>query len=302
MLFTGALVAERTKNWKQEIADLTDYVRRFKRNEKEKERIVLAYLKIGLAFRQLGADGSARSAFQDAVSEYDLRKLQPTDLVAAAAAAESRFNLAELELSNYDKLKIEARGRGTAFEKSLKAALNKKAEEREKALSIYKEVAFKYKRPDWVVAALYRAGYLDERFAAALNEAPIPPEIRKAGEEYVAQYQDQLAQLSVPIDERALDAYKKALSTARDLKIANEWTRKILEALDKYDHKSFPLLKDPKVEYLLEPLSPTPLLLADGTSLVPAPDAPPATPVPAAGGTPAAQHPDALAPAETEGK
>ncbi len=303
MLFTGALVAERTKNWKQEIADLTDYVRRFKRNEKEKERIVLAYLKIGLAFRQLGADGSARSAFQDAVSEYDLRKLQPTDLVAAAAAAESRFNLAELELSNYDKLKIEARGRGTAFEKSLKAALNKKAEEREKALSIYKEVAFKYKRPDWVVAALYRAGYLDERFAAALNEAPIPPEIRKAGEEYVAQYQDQLAQLSVPIDERALDAYKKALSTARDLKIANEWTRKILEALDKYDHKSFPLLKDPKVEYLLEPLSPTPLLLADGAQLLPAapetpPAPPPAAPVPA----PAPQHPDALAPVDTEGK
>ena len=222
----------------------------------------------------------------------------------ASAAAEAKFNLAELELGNYDKVKIEARGRGTAFEKSLKAALNKKAEEREKALSIYREVAFKYKRPDWVVAALYRAGYLDERFAAALNEAPIPPEIRKAGEEYVAQYQDQLAQLSVPIDERALEAYKKALSTARELKIANEWTRRILESLDKYDHKSYPLLKDPKVEYLLEPLSPTALLLADGTQLLPPPEAAP-VPTPAAapahdGTTPAAPAP--APPADGEGK
>ena len=275
MLFTGALVAERTKNWRGEISDLTDYIRRFKRNEKEKERIVLAYLKIGLAFKQLGSEASARSSFQDAVAEYDQRKLQPSDLIAAAAAAEAKFNLAELELAKYDKVKIEARGRGTAFEKSLKAALNKKAEEREKALGLYKEVAFKYKRPDWVVAALYRAGYLDERFAAALNEAPIPPEIKRAGEEYVAQYQDQLAQLSVPIDERALEAYKKALTTARELKIANEWTRHILESLDKYDHKSFPLLKDPKTEYLLEPLSPTPLALADGTPILPAAPAPP---------------------------
>ena len=293
MLFTGALVAERTKNWRGEISDLTDYIRRFKRNEKEKERIVVAYLKIGLAFKQLGSEASARSSFQDAVAEYDLRKLQPADLIAAAAAAEAKFNLAELELANYDKVKIEARGRGSGFEKSLKAALNKKAEEREKALGLYKEVAFKYKRPDWVVAALYRAGYLDERFAAALNEAPIPPEIKRAGEEYVAQYQDQLAQLSVPIDERALEAYKKALITARELKIANEWTRHILESLDKYDHKSFPLLKDPKTEYLLEPLSPTPLALADGTLVLPAaPEPPPAheaAPPPAAAPAPAAR-------------
>ena len=77
-------------------------------------------------------------------------------------------HLAELELLAYDKIRIEARGRGSAFEKSLKGALTLKAEERERVLALYKEVAFKYKRPDWVVAALYRAGYVDERFAGAL--------------------------------------------------------------------------------------------------------------------------------------
>ena len=63
-------------------------------------------------------------------------------------------------------------------------------------------------------------------------------------------------------------AMKKAIQSARDLKIANEWTRKILESLDKYDHKSFPLLKDPKQEYLLEPVSPTALAELDGTLML----------------------------------
>jgi TolA-binding protein len=294
MLFTGAQVAERTKNWKQEIADLTDYIRRFKNNPKEKERIIVAYLKIGEAFKQLGSETAARQAFADAVADYDQRKLTPSDLVASAAAAEAKFNLAEIQFADYDKIRIEAHGKGTSFEKSLKAALTKKAEEREKVLALYRDVAVKYKRPDWIVAALYRVGYIDERFSAALNEAPIPPDLKKAGDEYVAQYQDQLAQFSVPIDERAVEAYKKAIQTARELKIATEWTRKILESLDKYDHRSFPLLKDPKQEYLLEPLSPTAFAQADGTLMKPA-----APPPPAAAEPPAAPAPATPAPANT---
>ncbi len=287
MLFKGALVAEHTKNWKQEIADLTDYIRRFKKNEKEKERVVQAYLKIGLAFKQLNSETAARQAFADAVAEYDARKLVPSDLVGSAAAAEAKFNLAEIEFVDYDKVKIEAHGRGSAFEKSLKAALTKKAEEREKVMALYRDVAVKYKRPDWIVAALYRVGYIDEQFAAALNNAPVPSEIKKMGDEGVAAYSDQLNQIALPIDERALEAYKKAVATARDLKIANEWTRKILESLDHYDHKSFPLLKDPKQEYLLEPVSPTALAELDGTLIRPPPPTPPPSAAPAAAPTPA---------------
>jgi TolA-binding protein len=256
MLFQGALVAERTKDYKQEIVELTDFIKRFHRNEKQGERVVQSYLKIGLAFQKLGSEASARQSFTDACFEFDRRKFGAQDALAAASAAEARFNLAEQTLLGYDRIRIEAHGQGNKFEKSLKAALNKKAEEREKVLAQYRDVAVKYKRPDWIVAALYRVGYIDERFSAALTEAPVPPELKKLGEEYVAQYQDTLSQASIPIDERALSAYKKAIETARELKIANEWTRKILESLDKYDHKSYPLMKDAKAEFLLEPLYP----------------------------------------------
>ncbi len=263
MLYTGALVAERSKDWKQEIQDLSDFVRRFNRNVKQSERVVQAYLKIGSAFKQLGNDSSARQSFQEAVSEFDRRKLQPSDALGAAAAAEAKFNLAEQELQGYDRIRIEAHGRGSAFDRSLKAALTKKAEEREKVLAQYRDVAVKYKRPDWIVASLYRVGYIDERFSAALTEAPVPAELKRLGDEYVAQYQDTLSQASIPIDERAMDAYRKAIETARELRIANEWTRRILESLDKYDHKSYPLLKDARQELLVEPYSATPLTTLD---------------------------------------
>jgi len=263
MLYTGALVAERSKDWKQEIQDLTDFVRKFNRNQKQSERVIQAYLKIGLAFKQLGNESSARQSFEEAVTQFDRRKLQPSDALASAAAAEAKFNLAEQELQGYDRIRIEAHGRGSAFDKSLKSALTRKAEEREKILAQYRDVAVKYKRPDWIVAALYRVGYIDERFSAALTEAPVPPELKRLGDEYVAQYQDTLSQASIPIDERAMDAYKKAIETARELRIANEWTRKILESLDKYDHKSFPLLKDARQELLAEPYSATGLTTLD---------------------------------------
>ena len=256
MLLRGALIAERAKDLRGELADLGEFVRRFQRNEKQGERVVQAHLKMGLAHRALGEDALARHAFEQACAEFDQRRFKPQDALAAASAAEARFNLAEQELLDYDHIRIEAHGRGKNFEASLKAALNKKAEVREKILAQYRDVAVKYKRPDWIVAALYRVGYIDERFSAALTEAPVPPELRKLGEEYVAQYQDTLSQASIPIDERAIDAYKKAIETARELKIANEWTHRILESLDKYDHKNYPLLKEARSQLLLEPLSP----------------------------------------------
>ncbi|MBS2022222.1 MAG: tetratricopeptide repeat protein, partial [Deltaproteobacteria bacterium] len=302
MLFKAALVAEKRKDWKQAIADFTDYIRRFQRNDKEKERIVQAYLKIGLSFQKLGSEAAAHQAFEEAVSEYDKRKLGPSELLASASAAEAKFNLAELEFASYDKIRIEAHGRGNAFDKSLKAALTKKAEEREKVLALYKDVAVKYKRPDWIVAALYRVGHVDERFSNALTEAPVPPELKRLGDEYVAQYQDTLAQASVPIDERAIAAYKKAIETARELKIANEWTRRILESLDRYDHKSFPLLKDPKEEYLLEPFSPTALALADGTPVDKPQLAAPAAGAGDAGGLSAKGSAAPIAPTDSSGK
>jgi tetratricopeptide (TPR) repeat protein len=114
-----------------------------------------------------------------------------------------------------------------------------------KVQSSYAEV-FKYKRLEWTLAALYRQGYVLERFGATINETPVPPEVRRLGNEAVAAYQDLLQQQTAALEDKAVESYAATLEQARKNRISNEWTKKTLEALNRYRPKEYPVLKDPK--------------------------------------------------------
>jgi hypothetical protein len=43
----------------------------------------------------------------------------------------------------------------------------------------------RYKRVEWILAAFYRKGYALERFAQTMLETPVPPEVKRLGEEAV---------------------------------------------------------------------------------------------------------------------
>ena len=45
---------------------------------------------------------------------------------------------------------------------------------------------FKYKNLEWTLAALYRRGYALERFAQTIIDTPIPPDVKRLGDEAVA--------------------------------------------------------------------------------------------------------------------
>ncbi len=259
MLFDSALVYEKMDDYKGEIRELEEFVKRFARDAKQEERIVDAHLKIAQAWKAQKNDAMAKKAYQDCASDFDSRKFSPEKQIAAAAAAEARYQLAEYEFAHYDELKIEGSGKGNKFEKSLGAALTKKAETRQKLFDDYKDSIVRYRRGDWIVCSLYRMGYLDERFAQSLYEAPVPREIKQAGEDYVNQYKDSLAEKAIPIEDRALQAYKRAFDEAKHLAIANDCTKRIQEGLDKYDHKNFPLLKEARAEMVTEALSALPM-------------------------------------------
>jgi hypothetical protein len=124
---------------------------------------------------------------------------------------------------------------------------------------LYEEVK-RYKRPDWTLAAFYRQAYMLERLAQTLYDAPVPPEFKRPGqEEYLAAYQDQLAQFAQPYEEQAVQVYVQALQAARDRHVKNEWTKKIQESLARYRPKEYPILKDAKGRMQLEDVSPAPL-------------------------------------------
>jgi len=104
-----------------------------------------------------------------------------------------------------------------------------------------------YKRIEWTLASFYRRGFLLERFANTVVEAPIPPEVKRLGEEAVASYQDQLGTQAAQLEDKAVEAYTATLDQAKKNRILNnEWIHKTLESLNRFRPKEYPLLKEPK--------------------------------------------------------
>jgi TolA-binding protein len=248
--FHAAVVYEKTSDWKREIQALQEFVRRFSRS-KDSELVVQAQLKIGLAYRELHQDREAQAAYGAAVREFSARGLKPeVQAAAAAAAAEARFRLAEYDVERYDRITLPA----TTNTKKLKAALEAKLAVAKKVAPQYDEV-MRYKRPDWILAAFYRKAFMLERLAQTLYDAPVPPEIKK-NEEYMAAYQDALAQFAQPYEDQAVKVYVDALDAARHLHVKNEWTKKVNESLARYRPSEYPVLKEAKSELVTEDASP----------------------------------------------
>ena len=147
--------------------------------------------------------------------------------------------MSEQDLKEFDKLKIGGRGKALENSFTVKRAAVKKVQ------ASYAEV-FKYKRLEWTLAALYRQGYVLERFGATINETPVPPDVKRLGGEAVAAYQDLLQQQTAALEDKAVESYAATLEQARKNRISNEWTKKTLEALNRYRPKDYPVLKDPK--------------------------------------------------------
>ena len=253
-LFHAALVYQKSEDPRREVAALQDFRKRYARS-KEHELVVQANLELGLAQKKLKDEKAARASWAAAVREFSARGLKPeANPRAAAAAAEARFRLAEIDFEKYDQITLPA----TSNEKKLKKSMDAKLAEAKKVAPEYDEV-MKYRRPDWILAAFYRKAHLLERLAQTIYDAPPPPEFkRKGAEEYLAAYQDALAQAAQPYEEQAVKVYIDAIEAARKLHVKNEWTKKIGESLARYRPREYPVLKEAKARMVTEDVTPLP--------------------------------------------
>jgi hypothetical protein len=110
---------------------------------------------------------------------------------------------------------------------------------------------FAYKQVEWTLAALYRIGNLYETFSDTLFAAPPPPEVKKLGDDYVEEYRALLEEQAVPLEDKAVDAYKRTIAEAKKSGMADEWTKRTLRSLNKLRKKEFPLQKDAKYDVSL---------------------------------------------------
>jgi len=273
LLLLAAECQEKAGNPRAAISAYNEFIRRFRRSPEAAAEIVEAELKIAKAYVKLHQWSSAQEAYAKTVSLHasvsgslagDERALAR----ASEFAAEAQFMIAEKAFRAYDAVKIVARGRGKKLQKALKASLEKKKEKSRGVSALYKKV-YDYKRLDWTLAAAYRIGFVLERFAGALFDAPVPPEIKRMGDEFTWAYQDQLAQVALPIEQEAQKAYVKAVEKARESGIVNRWTKLTLESLNRYQPDAYPILKEARDHYETTPLAPLPV--APSIDGIPAP-------------------------------
>jgi len=163
-------------------------------------------------------------------------------------AARSQFESAELSFREYEAIKIEGSS------KAQKDGIVKRSGRLTKVRDDYQKV-FTFKQVEWTLASLYRIGNLYETFADTLFQAPPPPEIKKLGDEYVEEYRVLLEEKATPLEDKAVDAYKRTIEEAKKSGVANEWTKRTLRSLNKLRKKEFPLQKDAKFAFEAQPLA-----------------------------------------------
>lgn len=248
--YRAALLYEKQNNPEATVRALNEFVRQYSSRPAQVERVIEAKKRIGDAFRQMGNEREAWRAYIAAGNDFDRRKLRPeTFPLAADAAAQARFALAEMEFRDFERVKIG--GHGKALERSFAA----KRARMKRVNDAYAQV-FRYKRLEWTLAALYRQGNALERFATNLIETPVPDDVKQLGEEAVVAYQDLVAQQTSALEDKAVESYVATLNEAKKNRLSNEWTKKTMEGLNRFRPREYPLLKQPKQLFATEALFP----------------------------------------------
>jgi cellulose synthase operon protein C len=269
LLLRAADAQEKQGNPRGAIAAYQEFIRRYQNDENAAGQVVEARLQIARAHRRMNADRQALAAYRATVDEFERQGL-PDDDPAVLHAAEAQFMIAEAAFAEYDALRIAGTGTGARLTRSLEQAINAKMSKALEVQGLY-EAVYRYPHPEYVLAAAYRQGYVLERFAQSLYDAPVPPQVERAGEEYVWAYQGQLAEAAYPLEEQAVEMYVAAAERARALGIVNEWSRRTLESLSRYRPDEYPVLKEARDGLVEKPLSP--LGLAPSLSGLPGPPA-----------------------------
>jgi tetratricopeptide (TPR) repeat protein len=175
------------------------------------------------------ARGGAASLDQAAT----LGKQRSRELTAdgKVAAAHARYLQGERILSSFEQIQIQG------DVKLLKARLKQKTELLKEAAKVFIDTA-SLGVAEWTTAALYQVGHMYEAFAKALRDSPPPSEVKT--EDQKADYQAQIEEFAVPMEERSLDAYENGWKKAADLGIYNQWTARMRDALGRLNSELYP--------------------------------------------------------------
>ncbi len=152
------------------------------------------------------------------------------------AAAHARFLLVEPAFDEFVAIRFATAQRGR-----LVAALQAKNGRMARLLAAYTEV-IAIGSPRWSEAALTRLGEAYRDFNKGLLEAPMP---RGLDTEQQDLYRTTLENQALPLEDKAVDAFHKAIETSGRTGFYSEWTLRAQERLREYRPDEVPERHEP---------------------------------------------------------
>lgn len=229
IFFSIGLIHEKTRNWKEAAATFKAFPQKY---WQKKAKVIEAYWRLGQAMEKLKEPEAATKAYQTVI--YLNRKYGEDPAVGKNVggpyAAKAEFELTKPMLADFRSIRL--RMPQAVLTKSIeqKALLLKRLRDR------YLEI-INFGDAEMGVAALYHVGLVYQEFSQALFNAPVP---KKLTPEEVQLYQQELTNRATPIEEKAVEAYEKAVKKAFELEVYNEWELKAYDALMQFKPELYP--------------------------------------------------------------
>lgn len=249
VFYRAAVVHKKRKAPNAELDVLSRFVKRYDSRAAQAPKVIEAHARMGEIYGELardsksGADagklrGKASESYQAAVRTFDRAKGSPA---AAYYAAKSAFALAEQSYASFARMGIVSK----KSDQQLKE-LTAKSERLTKVEAELKDIITRYKAAEWSLASLYRIGALYDNVQQTVLKSPCPDDVRRiAGDIACDEYRNAIEDRAFAVEEKAVEAYKAAYSKSQELRIANQWTKRTLEALNLLRPADFPIDKEP---------------------------------------------------------
>jgi len=207
------------------------------------ELIIDAKLRLARMAKKHRKWKDARDLWNDIIREYTARNQRPGSK-SAQAAAESMYELVELDYRRFQKLRL------SGSPKKQQATLKKKIEKLGELQNRYGEI-FDYKALDWTICSYYRLGDMFREMAQTLYKAPEP---RGLTEEELDAYVTMVEDEGLKFENIAIQRFAVTVAKSRELKVTNQCARQALEAINKYQPEKYPLYKEEKLRPVLKPI------------------------------------------------
>lgn len=268
--YRAAKVYEKLGDTKNQLRVLGEFVRRFGNDPKNNALVVESLAITAEIHGKQGRDRPARQTWQQVIDEFNRRGMQPGTF-EARYPARAMFELVDRDFDQYASLKL----RGSLDnQKRTIQEMKKRLQDLNRR---YADV-IPYKSFEWTLAAFYRLGQIYQLFAEALYDAPIPESFNEEEEDV---YRTMLEDTALPIEDEAVKRFEQAYEKAREFRITNEWTKRILTSLNKYKPADYPLFKEERRVRVVQQLTPPGLRVPPPPAApdeAPAEDGPPAAP------------------------